>query len=138
MCPIRPFAASILTLVLASSAVPAFGSLLHTQRPDRNFSISFSQNAEAPNVSIAGMVKTPQGRGIKGAYIVIRDASTNEVVRATYSSTFGYYRLEQIETGRTYVLSIKHRRYLFALPAQLLELNEDRSGVDFVGEPSED
>ena len=83
-------------------------------------------------------MKTPEGRPIKGAYIVIRDANTNEVVRAAYSSSFGYYRLEQIATGHTYVLSITHRRFLFALPAQLLEINEDRSGVDFTGEPSDE
>ena len=134
MRSLHTFAASILVLLLVSPAL--------TTRPSERFAphsfVPVRQNLREANVTVAGIVKTPEGRGIKGAYITIRDANTNQVVRAAYSSTFGYYRLEQIETGRTYVLSIAHRRYLFVLPAQLLEINEDRSGVDFIGEPSDD
>jgi hypothetical protein len=93
-----------------------------------------SQNDFFTNVTITGKVKTPEGRPIKGAWIVLKDADTNAVIRATLTSSFGFYRLEQIESGRLYVLSVTHRRYLFALPAQLMEINEDRSGVDFTGE----
>ena len=137
----HPFAASVLALVFVSpvlTSIPTEGSPRPSAGTVITSRFSIRQNDTGAHVSIAGKVKTPDGRAIKGAYIVIRDANTNEVVRATYSSTFGFYRLEQIETGRTYVLSIAHRRYLFALAAQLLEINEDRSGVDFVGEPSDD
>ena len=123
------FAAFLLTCVFLS---PTFSRTENAERA------SITQISESTNVSISGRVKTPEGRPIKGAYIVIRDGSTNEVVRATYSSSFGYYRLEQIETGKSYVLSITHRRFLFALAAQLLDINEERSGVDFTGEPSDD
>ncbi len=137
------FAALLLTIVFIS---PLFSSnskvrsakqtlVTRSKVVDR---VSITQNPEKANVSVAGKVKTPEGRPIKGAYIVIRDASTNDVVRSAYSSSFGFYRLDQIETGKTYVLSITHRRYLFALPAQLLEINEERSGVDFTGEPSDE
>jgi Carboxypeptidase regulatory-like domain len=89
------------------------------------------------NVSIAGRVKTPEGRPIKGAAIILKDADTNAVIRSSMSSAFGYYRLDQIETGRLYVLSVSHKNYIFAFPAHLLEINEDRTGVDFTGEVNE-
>lgn len=129
MRSMRPFAALLFTFVIVS---PTFSL------PENGTGVLISQIHDLTTVSITGKVKTPGGRPIKGAYIVIRDASTNAVVRSTYSSSFGYYRLEQIETGRSYVLSIAHRRFLFALPAQLLEINEDRTGVDFTGEPSDE
>jgi len=86
------------------------------------------------NVFVSGKVKTPEGRGIKGARIVLKDADTNEIVRVALSSPFGYYRLDQIEAGRSYVLSVSHKSYIFAFPAQLIELNENRTGLDFLGE----
>ena len=84
--------------------------------------------------TISGRVKTPNNRPIKGALIILKDANTNEVVKSVNSSTFGYYRMVGIETGRSYVLSVSHKTYLFAFPAHLLDINEDRTGVDFVGE----
>ena len=131
-----PFAAITLVLFLfafplSSPAAPwsagmkSYGTIL---------SFLSSQNDFFTNVTITGKVKTPEGRPIKGAWIVLKDADTNAVIRATLTSSFGFYRLEQIESGRLYVLSVTHRRYLFALPAQLMEINEDRSGVDFTGE----
>jgi hypothetical protein len=133
MRSIYPLAAFFLTIVLVSPSFPARAAVLSAE-----VSISSNEKFVAPGVSIAGKVRTPEGRAIKGAYIVIRDANTNAVVRTTYSSTFGFYRLEQIETGKSYVLSITHRRYLFATAAQVIDINEERSGVDFIGEPSDE
>jgi hypothetical protein len=86
------------------------------------------------NVTVSGRVKTPEGKPIKGANVVLKDADTNEVVRSTFSNSFGYYKLDQIATGHSYVLIVTHRRYLFALPSQVLEINEERPGTDFTGE----
>ena len=141
---LKPFAAAAFTLLLTISVLPlpdvlssstkgAESSFLKPHLP-----FSFTQNDAGTNVSVTGRVKTPEGRPIKGANIVLKDADTNQVVRTTFSSSFGYYRLEPIETGHFYVLSVTHRRYLFAFPAQLIEINEDRSGVDFTGEANTD
>ncbi|MGH9945669.1 MAG: carboxypeptidase-like regulatory domain-containing protein [Pyrinomonadaceae bacterium] len=99
-----------------------------------NYSSTFSSWSSLANVSVTGRVKTTEGRPIKAAAIIIKDANTNAVVRSALSSSFGYYRLDEIETGRTYVLSVSHKNYLFVLPSQLLEINEDRTGMDFTGE----
>ena len=62
------------------------------------------------NITVSGRVKTPEGNPIKGANVVLKDADTNEVVRSTFSNSFGYYKLDQIATGHSYVLIVTHRR----------------------------
>ena len=131
----KPFAASILGFILAASAYsfePRFADSAELLGLPETYSIT-----NTANVTITGRAKTPAGRPIKAAMITLRDADTNQLVRSTYTSLFGYYRLEQVETGRLYVLAVWHKRYLFVLPAHLLEINEDRNGVDFTGEVSD-
>lgn len=127
----KSFAATILgTVILASSTMAGLpvADLGHVSSSSQSVEISLGV------VALSGRVKTPEGRPIKGARIVIKDAQTNAVVRTALSSPFGYYRLDDIETGRSYVLSISHKTYLFALPSHLLEVSEERSNIDFVGE----
>jgi hypothetical protein len=143
----NPFAAlSPLPIVLAVA-----GTMIANHLPNERFDLveyampHYQVSAIQPtniwsslsNVTVSGKVKTADGRPIKGASVVIRDAETNAVIRTALSSPFGYYRLDQIETGRLYALSVSHKRYIFALPAHLLEINEDRTGVDFTGEVNE-
>ena len=137
MRSLQPFASAALTLLLVVSALPSFGRNVGDVRSIQNL-FSVSQNNIFATVTISGKVQTPEGRPIKDARIVLKDADTNQVVGSTYSSSFGFYRIEQIETGHSYVLSVSHRRYLFAFPAQLLEINEDRSGMNFIGEADVD
>lgn len=129
--PIAVLIIIILSSAIAFGSAPQTGSLFDLNEP-------FSITGRGAAVSISGRVKMPNGRPIKSATIVLKDPDTGEVVRSTLSSSFGYYRLDQIESGRLYVLSVSHKRYLFVFPAQLLEINEDRAGVDFTGEGSED
>jgi hypothetical protein len=137
MRSLKPFAAAALCLVFAVSALPSFGRNDDKVRSVQNL-FSVTQNNIIATVTISGKVQTPEGRPIKDARIVLKDADSNQVVGATFSSSFGFYRLQQIETGHSYVLSVSHRRYLFALPAQLLEINEDRPGMNFIGEADVD
>lgn len=124
-----PFAAFTVALTLA---FPVLGIEQHPCTDT-----VFTQITTGVNVSVSGKIKTIDGRGIKGARIVLKDADTNEVIRTAISSPFGYYRLDEIEAGRLYVLSVSHKRYIFAFPAQLIELNENRTDLDFLGEMSD-
>ncbi len=143
----NPFATLLSMSIVLVTVGTAIANPLHNDRSDRAeaalphylFSAERSVNiwSSLSNVTVTGRVKTPEGRPIKGASIMIRDADTGAVVRTALSSPFGYYRLDQIETGRLYVLSVSHKRYIFALPAHLMEINEDRNGVDFTGEVDE-
>jgi len=120
------FASIVIGLCLASAPQASVAHFLEGTTLDRSL-------VQAVDVSISGRVKTASGRAISGARIVLRDADTGEVISRAVSSTFGYYKLEQIEAGRMYVLSVVHKRYLFAFPAQLIEPTENQI-VDFVGE----
>lgn len=145
MFPKNPFAVFSLLFVLvlacgnsfAESRTPSAGVVFepafHSLLAIDTFTVGPAW-LSATSASITGRVKTPQGRPIMGASIVLKDANTNAVVRTTLSSNFGFYKLHQIETGHSYVLSVWHKRYLFAFPAHLIDINEDRSGVDFIGE----
>jgi hypothetical protein len=126
---------AVLIIIILSSAI-VFGSAPQTTSLF-DLAQPFSIAGNGTVVSISGRVKMSNGRPIKSAVIVLKDPDTGEVVRSTLSSSFGYYRLDQVESGRTYVLSVSHKRYLFVFPAQLLEINEDRAGLDFTGEASE-
>jgi len=147
MCFRKPFAAFFSILIVIAAACSLFGETSSVEVIDLAATFQNQPSGLADrygdvwsslsNVSISGRVKTPEGRPIKGASIVLKDADTSVVVRTAVSSAFGYYRLDQIETGRLYVLSVSHKNYLFALPASLLDLNEDRTGVDFTGEANE-
>jgi hypothetical protein len=137
MFSLKPIAAATLTLLFAASALPFFGRTSSEIHSIQNL-FSVTQNNVSATVTVSGKVRTPEGRPIKDARIVLKDADTNQVVASTFSSSFGFYRLQQVETGHSYVLSVSHRRYLFALPAQLIEINEDRSGMDFIGEADVD
>ncbi len=123
-------AAAVISLVIVATTAPVIAdSIAFTPVAQNNEALlSFS------TVSISGRIKTPDNRPIKGASIVLKDADTNAVVHRALSSSFGYYRLDGIETGRLYVLSVTHKSYIFAFPAQLLELEQDRTNLDFVGE----
>jgi len=127
---------AVLIIILLSSVI-VFGSA-RPSTPLFDLNEPFSITGTAAAVSISGRVKMPDGRPIKAATIVLKDPDTGEVVRSTLSSSFGYYRLDQVESGRQYVLSVSHKRYLFVFPAQLLEINEDRTGVDFTGEAGDE
>lgn len=98
---------------------------------------SSEQPSVLQHVSVTGRVVMPNGRPIRGARIVLRN-DNGQVVSTTYSTTFGYYKIERIVAGEMYVLSVFHKRYLFAFGSQLMEINEDRADVNFIGELNTD
>lgn len=84
----------------------------------------------AAAVSLGGRVMTADGRGIRNVRIALTmpDGET----RYALSSAFGYYRFTDVQAGATYVLTAHAKRYVFAVPTQIVNLNEERDDVDFV------
>jgi hypothetical protein len=132
----HPFAILSFTFLISLFLIPVNAGIdLRSPAAKTTLSFGFSRpTGVAVNVTVSGRVKTPEGKPIKGASVMLKDADTNAVVGRTFSNSFGYYKLDQIETGHMYVLTVTHRRFLFALPSQLLEINEERPGTDFTGE----
>lgn len=84
----------------------------------------------AASVSIGGQVLTAKGRGIFGARIELIDL--NGEIKYAMTNPSGFYRFAEVAAGRTFILSVKHKRYTFA--AQIINLTEDLKGFNFTAE----
>jgi endonuclease G len=85
----------------------------------------------AANVSVSGRVITQSGRGVRNVQIRMTDSNGN--TRTAQTSTFGYYRFENVEAGETVVLSAQGgKRYTLAQTSLVRTVNEQISDADFV------
>lgn len=85
----------------------------------------------AASVSISGRLLTSDGTGLTNARVILTDASGT--TRATSSSSFGFYRFDEVEVGQTYILSVISRRYQFT--TQVLTVLEDIENLNFIAQP---
>ena len=86
----------------------------------------------AANVSISGRAVSAYGYGIANTELTVTD-NDGQAKRAL-TNGFGYYRVEGLEAGRSYVLRIRSKRYTFADPVRVIVVNDDLTGEDFVAE----
>ncbi len=82
---------------------------------------------------ISGRVTTSGGVGIGRALITVQDGSGG--TRSYFTNSFGYYTVPGLLVGGSYVLSVSARRYSFANATQVVSLEDNISGVDFVASP---
>lgn len=95
----------------------------------------WSYDALAPTAagaSISGRVTTADGRGIRNARLVLFDSFGEQ--RVALTGAFGYFRLEDVRVGETYVLTVYSKRFVFAQPTRIIALNEDLTDVNFTGD----
>ncbi len=83
----------------------------------------------AAGVTVGGRVTTPDGQGLRNVRVTIIDATGNR--RVVTSSSFGYYRFEDVEAGGSYVISVSSRRYRFA--PRMVQVVDAIGDLDFVG-----
>jgi hypothetical protein len=55
----------------------------------------------------------------------------NGVVRTTTTSTFGYYRFDNVAVGETYVMGVSSRNYRFT--PRVVQVVDNMTDVDFIG-----
>ena len=129
---VAPHASSGATYVrFANDPTPASISDAAGQRLDANYE-NGTVTITGPNpagVEVSGRVLTPDGRGLRNARVTITDQ--NGVSRTVTTSSFGYYRFDEVETGQTYTVSVGSRSYRFA--SRTLQVFDNLSDVDFVG-----
>lgn len=87
----------------------------------------------AANASISGRVTTADGRGITNVWIIIGGGSLSQP-RTVRTSSFGYYRVEDLPAGETYILEIRAKRYSFTNPTRIISLTEDASEQNFIAD----
>ena len=65
----------------------------------------------AANATVSGRVLSPTGRGVARAIVHITDSEGN--IRRATTNQFGYYHLEDIEVGETYIFNVFNKQYQF-------------------------
>ncbi|MBK8149300.1 MAG: hypothetical protein IPK58_14110 [Acidobacteria bacterium] len=54
---------------------------------------------------------------------------------STRSNQFGRYGFDDVEVGRTYVLAITSRRFVFENPSRIIQVDDNLTDADFTGIP---
>lgn len=90
----------------------------------------------AAEVSLGGRVTTADGRGIKNAVVVISGNTLAQPIMVKTGS-FGYYRVDNLEAGEIYVVTVNSKRFLFTVPSRVVSVPDSVSNVDFVAMPEE-
>jgi hypothetical protein len=88
----------------------------------------------AAGVSMSGRVTTADGRGIRNAKIMVTGNGLEQPLVATTGS-FGYFAIEGLQAGQTYVVTVDSRRYTFGMPSQVLTLVDNLTDVNFIADP---
>lgn len=108
---------------------PTFPSLPGVPKTEVNGSVLLF-GPTAANASVAGRITTPDGVGIARARVRLVGTEGEEWTALT--NGFGYFRMEGIPVGQTYVLSVLSKQYTFQSVA--LTVNEDLSDIVIVSE----
>ncbi len=89
-------------------------------------------SSSAAAVSVSGRVTTAGGQGVGNTLVSITDQSG--VARSgALTSSFGYYRFDDVAVGGTYTITVISKRYVFT--PQTLQVNDNITDVNFVAEP---
>jgi len=102
---------------------------------DSGWSITFLPLTAAES-SISGRVTTAGGQGIRNAKVVVTGNSLSQPIVVTTGS-FGYYSIDGLQSGETYVLTVNSQRYTFSNPTQVVSLVDNIVDADFVADPQD-
>lgn len=85
----------------------------------------------AAATSIGGRVMDGGGRGLMNAVVTMTDSGGNH--RTTRSSSFGYYRFDDVVVGETYILEVNSKRYIFS--PRVVSVDDQLEDLDFIPIP---
>lgn len=81
----------------------------------------------AASVSIGGRVLDANGRGIAGATVKVSGA--NGLVGTSITSPFGYYSVDNLQAGGSYIFEVSHKSYAFT--PRVLNVSDELRDFDF-------
>lgn len=87
----------------------------------------------AAEVSISGRAATADGRGIRNVRVLVTGGGLPEP-RMAVTNAFGYYRIDGLTAGQTYLVSVGGKRFLFTEAVRVVSPGDDAFDIDFVGE----
>jgi Carboxypeptidase regulatory-like domain len=79
--------------------------------------------------NVSGRVYTTSGRFLSRARLAVLDMDGN-LVQTVTSNQFGYYRINGLESGRTFLIAVVSKRYQFN--NQIITPSEEFNSIDFV------
>ncbi len=85
----------------------------------------------AASVQVGGRVMTNGGRGLANAGVLLTDASGT--TRTARTSSFGYYRFDEVAVGQTVFVRIVSKETIFA--PRFVSVTDAINDLDFVEEP---
>ncbi len=85
----------------------------------------------AANVSVSGRLLTSSGQGLRNAVVVL--TGSNGVSRTATSTSFGYFRFDDVVAGETYTVSVQSKRFTFA--PRLITINDAINDLQLTAEP---
>lgn len=97
------------------------------------FIVAESLAPTAANVSVSGRVVSAFGSGIGKVRVSLTDSSGE--TRTVVTSTFGYFRFDEVQAGQTYIVGVRSKRYQFAEPDQVISVNDEIGDLVFTALP---
>ncbi|HEY0658543.1 MAG TPA: cohesin domain-containing protein, partial [Pyrinomonadaceae bacterium] len=87
----------------------------------------------AAPANIGGRVMTAGGKSISKVRVMISGGDLEEPIYVL-TNGFGYYNFENLSVGETYIIEVKAKGYKFANPTLVINLQDNLTGTDFIGE----
>jgi hypothetical protein len=84
----------------------------------------------AGTVAVGGRILTPDGGGVRNVRVTMTGAGGE--IRTAYSSSFGYFRFENVAAGETYIFSVFAKKFTFSQPSQIRSILEDTDDLLFM------
>ncbi len=83
----------------------------------------------AASVTVGGRVLTANGGGIRNVRVTL--TGVNGETRTAISTTFGYFKFENVPSGETYIFSVFAKRFTFNQPTQVRSILEETNDLIF-------
>lgn len=99
---------------------------------DNGWSLTLTSQPLAADATVSGNLHTTDGRGLSGAYVLLTDNAGH--AKTVMSGAGGYFEFTEVETGETYVLTVKSRKYRFA--PMVVQINDSLGGILLTAESS--
>ena len=87
----------------------------------------------AANAAISGRVTTADGTGIRNATVTVTGNSLT-APRTVTTSSFGYYTIDGLQAGETYVVTVGSQRFTFQSPSRVISLVDNVNDADFTAD----
>ena len=119
--------------IAGPGSTPPAGSVMQTQNPasidPTTFTVAVPTAADA---SIEGSVRDTNGNGILNALVTATNAATG-LSTSVRTNSFGQYIIEGLPAGGFYVVRVEHKRYRFPNGTVTFTLNDNVTGLAFIG-----